>query len=65
MEAESADIARHALAGDAFSIRMYAQEHGLNHQQAKTEIARLLAEGKIRELIRLGFTERSARYVWT
>jgi len=65
METDSADIVRHALAGDAFSIRKYAQEHGLTYQQATADIARLLAEGKIRELIRLGCTEQSARYVWT
>ncbi len=65
METDLAVITRHALAGDAFNIRMYAQEHGIAYQQAKAEIARLLAEGKVRELIRLGSTERSAHYVWT
>jgi len=64
VETDLAEVMRHALAGDAFSIRKYAQEHGLNYQQAAAEIARLLDEGEIRELIRLGSTERSARYVW-
>jgi len=65
MEADLAEVMRHARAGDAFSIRIYAQGHGLNYRQAKAEIERLLASGAIKELIRLGSTERSARYVWT
>jgi DNA-binding MarR family transcriptional regulator len=59
---EWAEAFRHAH--EAFSIRDVAQLYGLTYPTAKAEIERLVREGYVKELIRLGRSPRSIRYVW-